>query len=187
MPLSFITGNPGKFREAQAIIPDLRQLDIDLPEIQDIDAKRIIAAKLSAAFKYRGSGGNDHAADQDEFIVEDISLYLDCLHGLPGPLIKWFMKTIGNTGLAEITEKFDNNRAQAKIIIGYAKGKDDVKFFESTMTGTIVAPRGENGFGWDPIFQPDSATKTFAEMTVAEKNAISMRRLALEKLKKSRI
>jgi|SRR3990167_4328421 len=177
MVLFFITSNPGKFREAQAIIGDLEQLDVDLPEIQEIDAKRIITAKLAAAFEYQSG----------EFIVEDISLYLDCLHGLPGPLIKWFLKTMGNAGLVEITQKFGNNRAQAKIIIGYAKSKDDVKFFENTIEGTIVEQRGEGGFGWDPIFQPTGSAKTFAEMTPAEKNSISMRRLALEKLKKSRI
>jgi inosine triphosphate pyrophosphatase len=46
--------------------------------------------------------------------------------------------------------------------------------------GTIVAPRGENMFGWDPIFQPKGYTQTFAEMDLEEKNKISHRGKALE-------
>jgi len=51
--------------------------------------------------------------------------------------------------------------------------------------GTIVEPRGETNFGWDPIFQPEGYTKTFAEMSADEKNSLSMRKLAAEKLKES--
>ena len=86
MSLYFITGSKGKFTEVQFIIPNLKQLNIDLPEIQELDARKIIEAKLQSAFEH-------HAG---EFIVEDTSLYLDCLNGLPGPLIKWFIKTIKN-------------------------------------------------------------------------------------------
>ena len=86
MNLYFITGNKNKFEEVKSILPNTEQLDIDLPEIQDIDAKIIIRAKLLAALKHKDG----------EFIVEDTSLYLDCLGGLPGPLIKWFMKNMGN-------------------------------------------------------------------------------------------
>ena len=86
MSLYFITGSKGKFAEVQLIIPNLKQLNIDLPEIQELDPKKIIEAKLQSAFEHRSG----------EFIVEDTSLYLDCLNGLPGPLIKWFIKTIKN-------------------------------------------------------------------------------------------
>ncbi|MBI4086627.1 RdgB/HAM1 family non-canonical purine NTP pyrophosphatase [Candidatus Kaiserbacteria bacterium] len=169
----FITGNKGKYEEVKAILPEVEQLDIDLPEIQEIDAHEVIKAKLEAAFAHK----------EGEFIVEDISLYLDCLNGLPGPLIKWFLKTIGNDGLAEIAEKFGNDKATAKTMIGYAKSSDDVHFFEGVIEGRIVPARGEGGFGWDPIFLPDGHDKTFAEMTAEEKNEISMRRIATSKLK----
>ncbi len=167
----FITGNKNKFREAKSIIPELEQLDIDLPEIQSIDAKEIIRSKLLEALKHKKA----------EFIVEDTSLYFDCLNGLPGPLIKWFMKTIGNEGLYKIAETFGNYNAEAKTIIGYFK--DNIYFFEGSIKGKIVAPSSGNGFGWDPIFKPEGSTKTFAEMTQEEKNSISMRRIALNKLK----
>ncbi len=90
--LYFITGSENKFKEAQAIIPALERVDIDLPEIQEIDARRIIEGKLSAAFAHH----------LGPFVVEDTSLYLDGLSGLPGPLIKWFLKTIGPEGIFKL-------------------------------------------------------------------------------------
>ncbi|KKQ35740.1 MAG: Ham1 family protein [Candidatus Nomurabacteria bacterium GW2011_GWB1_37_5] len=173
MPLYFITGNKNKLAEVKSVIADVEQLDINLPEIQEIDAHKIIAEKLHEAFHHHSG----------EFIVEDTSLYLSCLNGLPGPLIKWFMQTIGNEGIARIAEKFENAEAEARTIIGYAKNKEEIKYFEGVIKGKIVKPRGETKFGWDPIFQPDGYDKTFAEMKAEEKNNISMRRLALEKLK----
>lgn len=174
MTLYFITGNKNKFTEISTILPNVKQLDIDLPEIQDIDAKEIIKAKLLEAFKYQ----------QAELIVEDTSLYLDCLNSLPGPLIKWFMKTVGNEGLFNMVEKLNNNKAEAKTIIGYIKNPDEIYYFEGSVKGRIVSPIGKSGFGWDPIFQPEGFSKSFAELTQEEKNGISMRRIALNKLKK---
>lgn len=173
MPIYFITGNKNKLEEAKAILGDVEQLDIDLPEIQDIDAKKIISAKLAEALEHKDG----------EIIVEDTSLYLDCLNGLPGPLIKWFLKTIGNQGLAGLAEKFGNSKAEAKTMIGYAKSQKEIYFFEGSIKGKIIAPQGETNFGWDPIFQPDGFDKSFAEMGKEKKNNISMRRIALDKLK----
>lgn len=173
MTLYFLTGNVNKFTETQSIIPNIERLDIDLPEIQEIDAREVIRAKLLEAIKHK----------QAEFIVEDTSLYFDCLNGLPGPLIKWFMQTMGNEGLYNIVKKFENNRAEAKTIIGYAKNIDEIYYFEGSIKGEIVLPTGKFGFGWDQIFQPEAYSKSFAELTQEEKNDISMRRIALNKLK----
>jgi non-canonical purine NTP pyrophosphatase (RdgB/HAM1 family) len=171
----FITGNKGKLAEAKAILGDnkIEGLDIDLPEIQEIDAHEIIKAKLAEAEKHQ----------KGEFIVEDTSLYLDALNDLPGPLIKWFMKTIGNDGLAKIAEKFEDSKAQARTLVGYSDKKGRVEFFEGIIEGDITSPKG-TGFGWDPIFQPNGYNKTFGEMDSEEKNKISMRKIAFEKLKK---
>lgn len=174
MSLYFITGSSRKFSEIQSIISHIQQKDIDLPEIQELDPKRIITAKLHEAFQHCSG----------ECIVEDTSLYFDCLHGLPGPLIKWFMKTIGNEGLYTLTKALENHKATSKTLIGYAKSKDDMYFFEGEVKGTIVFPRGDKGFGWDAIFLPEGETKTFAEMTSEEKEKYSMRRIAADKLKK---
>lgn len=173
MVIHFITGSKNKFAEIQAILDEVEQLDIDLPEIQEIDAHKIIRAKLEEALKHK----------KEAFMVEDTSLYFDALNGLPGPLIKWFMKTAGNDGLFKIADAFKNYGAEAKTIIGYTDGSGNIEFFEGSVRGAIVAPRGETSFGWDPIFQPEGRDKTFAEMTADEKNAFSMRKLAAEKLK----
>lgn len=173
MSLYFVTGNKGKLAEVQSILGNVEVLDIDLPEIQSLDAHEIIKAKLEEAQKHQAG----------EFIVEDNSLYLEGLKGLPGPLIKWFMKTVGNDGLYKMAEAFGNFNAEAKVIIGYSNSAGEISFFEGNTKGAIVSPRGEGGFGWDSIFQPEGYTKTFGEMSAEEKNSFSMRRIAVEKLK----
>ncbi|MBI2577659.1 MAG: non-canonical purine NTP pyrophosphatase [Candidatus Wildermuthbacteria bacterium] len=173
MTLYFVTGSMHKFAEAKEFLPEIEQLDLDLAEVQDIDPTLIIKAKLQTAF--------NHA--QGEFFVEDTGLYFEVLNGMPGPLIKWFLKSLGRKGLYQLAKKMGNTKAEAKAIIGYAKTKDEVYFFEGTVKGTIVSPRGESDFGWDPIFQPEGFKKTFAQMSLEEKNSISHRREALLRLK----
>ncbi|MDB5237338.1 MAG: hypothetical protein JWL88_440 [Parcubacteria group bacterium] len=169
----FITGNKNKFDEVQLVLPvRIEQIEIELPEIQEIDSRKIIESKLQAAFTHHDG----------PFIVEDTSLHLGALNGLPGPLIKWFEKTIRNEGLVDIAEKAENTSAQARTLIGYALNKDNIEFFEGIIEGDIVKSRGENGFGWDAIFQPKGENRTFAEMSIEEKGTVSMRRSAAVKL-----
>ena len=171
--LFFITGNANKLKEAKIILNfEIESLDIDLKEIQSLDAHEIIKNKLEEAIKKHS--GN--------FIVEDVSLTFECMNGLPGPLIKWFLKSVGVNGLVKITKLFNNNKAIAKCIIGYFN-EGEIQFFEGLVNGKIVEPRGNNGFGWDSIFQPDAFTKTYAEMYEEEKNKISHRTMAFEKFK----
>lgn len=172
MVINFVTGNSGKLAEAKAILGGdiIQALEVDLPEIQETDPRKIIKHKLVEALKYT----------KDWVMVEDVSVCLDCLGGLPGPLIKWFLKSIGGEGISRLCQKMGNNRAAAKVVIGLAKPDSDIHFFEGKVAGVIVAPRGENGFGWDSIFMPDGAQKTFGQMTAEEKNKVSMRRMALE-------
>ncbi|MFA5259250.1 MAG: non-canonical purine NTP pyrophosphatase [Candidatus Pacearchaeota archaeon] len=171
MVVYFITGNSKKFEEASQIIQGIEKLDIDLPEIQELDPRKIIEEKLKEARK-------NHSG---EFFCEDTSVYLECLNGFPGPLIKWFKKSIEIDGIYCLVSKYENNNAVAKTIIGYSKG-EEINFFEGEIKGKIVSPRGKRDFGWDPIFQPNGHDKTMAEMTLEEKNKISMRKQALEKL-----
>ncbi len=174
MTICFVTGNANKFAEARAIVPELEMLEMDLPEIQEIDAPAIIVAKFAEAVR-RMPGR--------ELVVEDTSLSLKCLNGLPGPLIKWFLQAMGPRGLYEIASRFDETRATARTMIGYMDGAGMVRFFEGAVDGSIVLPRGATKFGWDPVFRPSGHLKTFAEMTRDEKNAISMRRQAFAGLK----
>ena len=171
--IKFITSSKNKLAEVKAVFPNVEQLDIDLPEIQEIDPHKIIQAKMEEAFNHLDG----------EFIVEDTSLYFDVLGGLPGPLIKWFMKSMGHDGLYNLCEKLGNNVAVAKTIIGYAKHRGEISFFEGVLRGRIVKPRVDSKFGWDSIFLPDGHEKTIAEMSFEEKNKISMRSLAIEHLK----
>lgn len=173
MTLYFITGNKNKLAEVQALLPQVQQLDIDLAEIQEINPHKIIEAKLQEALKHK----------EGEFIVEDTSLYFDALNGLPGPLIKWFSHKLGNNGLYNLALSQQNTRAEAKTLIGYAKSKQEIFYFEGTIKGTIISPTGETTFGWDPIFQPEGYTKSFAQMSSDEKRTISMRTIAVKKLK----
>ncbi len=109
MAIHFITGSKNKLAEIQAILGDVEQLDIDLPEVQELDAHKIIRAKLEEALNHK----------KEAFIVEDTSLYFDALKGLPGPLIKWFMKTVGNEGLFKIADAFGNYGTSGTVCRGY--------------------------------------------------------------------
>jgi non-canonical purine NTP pyrophosphatase (RdgB/HAM1 family) len=172
MPLYFITGSAGKFSEAQRTIPQLQQLDIDLPEIQSLDVQEILTAKVQAAY--------DH--HQGEFLVEDTGLYFEGLPGLPGPFIKWFFKSLDNPGLFHLSQSLGNNAALVKITVAYAQSREVIHFFEGSVKGTIVSPRGTEGFGWDPIFMPDGETHTFAELGEHGKQQYNPRRIAFEQL-----
>lgn len=171
--ISFITGSDNKFAEVMAFIPDLEKLHMDLPEIQEIDARKIIEAKLKVAMEqHRGT-----------LMVEDTSLYLECLGGLPGPLVKWFEQTMQSEGIAKMAIALGDTRATARTIIGLATEAGDIAFFEGTVEGTLVLPRVPSNFGWDNIFVPNGHDRTFAEMTKEEKGKISMRSIAVLKLK----
>lgn len=172
MSILFITGNKNKLAELRAFIPGIEQLDIDLNEIQTTDAKAIIEAKIKEAYQHH----------QGTFIVEDTSLYFESLNGLPGPLIKWFIKSLGREGLYNLAHNSGNVKATAKTLIGLSNGPDDIHYFEGSIGGKIVFPRGETAFGWDPIFQPEGYNQTFAEMSPDQKNEISHRRRAVDKL-----
>lgn len=172
MTLTFITGNENKLREARQILGAVQSLKLDLSEIQSLDPHEVIRAKLKEAFKHHPG----------PFIVEDTSLSLDCLNGLPGTFIKFFLETVKEEGLSRIATHHDNPCAIAKTIIGYATDPSDVHFFEGTIVGKVVAPRGSNGFGWDVIFVPEGHHLTFAEMSSDEKNSMSMRKRAFEQL-----
>ncbi len=171
MTLYFITGNTGKFAEVQALVPEIERLDLDLAEIQDFDARRIVAAKLAEARRHQDGA----------FLVEDTSLYLDALNGLPGPFIKCFLERLGDAGIARLASTLGNDRAVARTVLGYAAPDGQVAIFEGAVAGKIVAPQGDRGFGWDKIFVPDGAEASFGQMEPELKQAYSMRRLAVER------
>lgn len=79
---------------------------------------------------------------------------------------------------------FDNYSATAVCTFAYSDSKSDkVILFHGKTEGTIVEPRGPRDFGWDPCFQPDGFTQTYAELSKDVKNSISHRYKALDLLK----
>lgn len=174
--LHFITGNKNKFQEFQDILgkENVEQLKIDLPEIQEIDPHKIIKHKLQEALKHHSW----------PLLIEDTSLYFDCLWwSLPWPFIKRFLQEMKNEGLYALAKKYNNYQAKATVLIGYAENKDKIEFFEGTVEWIIVEPRCTTDFWRDVIFQPQGHDRPYGAMSKIEKNKISARRLALDKLK----
>jgi inosine triphosphate pyrophosphatase len=170
----FVTGNKNKLKEVRAIMPEIEGLDLDLAEIQELEPKKILEAKLEEAKKYKPN---------TNLIVEDLSLEIEGMKGLPGPLIKWFLKSVEIDGIYKMAKLFGNQKAIARLTLGFCNANGENKYFEGIVNGKIVKPRGESDFGWDPIFVPKGHDKTYAEMGMEEKNKISHRKIALEKLK----
>lgn len=117
--------------------------------------------------------------------------FIECACGLinflfcmAGPYIKWFLDRIGPEGLYKMLEGWDDKSAQAICTFAYAPSADGkVILFQGVTEGHIVYPRGPRDFGWDPCFQPIGYDKTYAELPKAEKNAISHRFKAVDKMR----
>lgn len=174
--IRFLTGNQHKLQEAQAIVGNqisIAAQQADLPEIQSTAVAEVVQAKLLEAQKqYDGA-----------LIVEDTGLCIAMMRGFPGALIKSYLAHLGNEGIAQYN---GGSQAYAETIIGYTDGRGNSTFFQARVDGFIAsAPQGE-GFGWDPIFIPaiEGMCKTFAAMTLQEKNQYSMRSKAFRLLRK---
>lgn len=173
-PKFFATTNKNKLREANEILgEELQQIELDLIEPQGLAVEEVIRIKTKDAFIKAGK----------PVLVEDTSLSFETWSGLPGALIKWFLSSVGNEGILKMLGSETNRDATAKTAVGFYDGKE-YHIYTGEVKGTIpTEPQGESGFGWDPIFIPDGHEKSFAQMAAEEKNKISMRRMALEKLK----
>lgn len=120
-------------------------------------------------------------------LAEDSGLEVDALDGRPSAYSARYAGEERNDitnykkVLTELGES-ENRKARFISIITY-KNKEREDVFEGNMDGCIaMSPRGENGFGYDPIFIPEGFTKTNAELSLEEKNAISHRKKALDEL-----
>ena len=115
-------------------------------------------------------------------IVEDVSLGFDELGNFPGPYVRWLLEAAGGKGLAAIAYALNNRTARAQCCVAYWDGKQGHLFHGESVGEILVKPRGEQRFGWDAWFQPEGSTKTFAEMTPEEKDALSHRGKAYRSL-----
>ena len=167
----FVTQSSNKVAEVERILGiKLEHVDLDLPEIQAVELEDVVTQKVKYAYEVLG---------KKPVMVEDTGLFIEAWNGLPGALIKWFVKQVGGTGICKMMDGFPNRKARAKTIVATYDGQLNISTGE--VVGQIaLVPRGNSGFGWDNIFIPDEASETFAEMSPEMKDKYSMRRLAFE-------
>ncbi len=171
--LRFVTTNAEKAAEAEAHLgsTEVTQVDYDYEEIQSPDLGDIAARGAEEAYE---------ALDGDApIIVDDTGFYIHALDGFPGPYAAYVDDTIGIERVWELASDLADKSASFRSAIGYADA-EQVRTFEGRVDGTLVPPRGEGGFGYDPIFEYEG--ETFAELSMAEKNEISHRARALTEL-----
>ena len=178
IPEYFVTTNDNKLREVKEMLGgiDIQKYQPEkvIYEPQAIDIMEVISEKAFQAFRDTGK----------VVLVEDTSLSFDAWNGLPGALIKWFLDAVGVAGIIKMMRGEENRKATATTVFAFFDA-DGLHHYPGIIEGSISQePRGNDGFGWDSIFVPAGLDKTFAEMSSAEKNECSMRRMALDLLRK---
>lgn len=165
--LAFLTSNRHKFREARAALGPavpLEQVAAPKPELQADDLETI--ARFGAGFAARVLGR--------PVVVEDTGLFVEALGGFPGPYSAYVARTVGNAGLLKLMDGVRDRRAVFRSAVAFAVPGGEPALFVGEVPGRITTePRGRGGFGFDPIF--GCRGRTFAEMSIAEKAAVSHR------------
>ena len=122
-------------------------------------------------------------------IADDTGLFVNALNGEPGVFSSRYAGEEGNSGkncekLIQNLEGIEDRSAYFKTVLALITEDKKVFKAEGICNGRIIKElKGENGFGYDPLFVPDGYSKTFAELGNDIKNKISHRALALEELK----
>ncbi|MDX1774535.1 XTP/dITP diphosphohydrolase [Oceanihabitans sediminis] len=184
MQLVFATNNLNKLKEVQALIPEhikllsLKDIECfeDVPETQDTIEGNAIQKAEYIKTKY----GYDCFAD-------DTGLEVESLNGEPGVYSARYAGEQRNDNdnmdklLANLKDK-PNRKAQFKTVIAlHLNGK--LETFTGICKGEITTEKqGEKGFGYDPIFKAEGYDKTFAEISLEEKNKIGHRGKAVNQL-----
>ena len=184
MQLVFATNNPNKLKEVQSLMPrhitllslaDISCLE-DLPETQDT----IKGNAVQKAEYVKNHYGYDCFAD-------DTGLEVEALNGAPGVYSARYAgeQCIPNDNMDKLLKALENKNsrtAQFKTVIALYLN-NELKIFTGICGGEIAKTKhGDNGFGYDPIFRPEGYAKTFAELSLKEKNAISHRGKAIHQL-----
>jgi XTP/dITP diphosphohydrolase len=176
----FATGNINKLNEARSILSSygfaVAMLRVKGDEMQSDSLKEI--AKTSAVNAFKRS--------RLPIFVEDAGLFIDALSGFPGPYAAYVYKTIHNSGILRLMENVADRQARFQSVIAYCdETLREPKCFDGESKGEITTTerrqQGKSAFGFDPIFQPIGSSKTFAEMTIEEKNSFSHRAMAIRK------
>jgi XTP/dITP diphosphohydrolase len=181
------TRNKGKIRELKELLADLEGVDLltfsECPfhEVEETGSTFQENALLKARTIAAETG---HAV-----LADDAGLEVASLNGEPGVRSARYAGTPtdyvrNNTLLLERLQGVGDRRARFVMVaaLHLPDGREFVR--EGSLTGRITCrPAGEGGFGYDPLFIPVGTSRTLAEMTLAEKNAISHRRRAIEGIK----
>ena len=179
--LLFVTGNENKFREVHHLITnsvknyELIRSQEQLTEIQ--------ADSLSEVALFKVRSVMDKI--KEPFFVEDAGFFVDDhLKGFPGVYSAYVMKSVGYDAILKILGPKEPRKAHFEAVIAYCDNARQIHLFKGENYGTVsFEARGSSGFGFDPVFiSADTPEKTFAELTIEEKNKISHRRRALMQL-----
>ena len=168
-----VTTNKNKLLEINQILNTSHKLSkIEIPEIQSLDLDEVITEKAKTAYENI----------KKPVLVEDISLEITSLNGLPGPFVKFFLQALGTEGTVKLV---GTKSTKTKVTAALALYNGSIiKIFKGIVWGTLSKKnRGEGGFGFDKVFIPKGYKQTYAEMDQKIKNKISHRAKALEKLK----
>ena len=183
MRIVLATRNPGQVAERRALLADL---PVDLVSAADIDGAPEVeedAPTLEGNARKKAEALNRHAGLPT--LADDTGLEVDALGGAPGVHSARFAgpDADADKNRARLLRDLDgasDRRARFRTVLAFADG-EEVRFFEGVCPGVITeAERGEGGFGYDALFQPEGETQTFAEMPAEAKNQISHRGRALE-------
>ncbi|MEX2724608.1 MAG: XTP/dITP diphosphatase [Candidatus Freyarchaeota archaeon] len=172
----FATSNIGKVEEAERTLKEYGILLLHLPmkliEIQSDNLEEIAVFSAQKAWENQGK----------PLFVEDAGLFIKELKGFPGPYSSYVFKTISNEGILKLMSDKVNRAAYFQSVIAFCNGKSTTTF-KGEVRGEISKEiRGGHGFGFDPIFIPEEGDgRTFGEMDISEKTAISHRTKALKK------
>lgn len=168
----FASTNQNKFQEVRSILAphriDAEFARAELTEIQSDSLEAIAREKATSAF----------AQVSRPVIVEDDGLFVGALGGFPGQYSSYVFKTIGNAGILKLLSGAQERSASFVSLIAFSDG-NNVRVFEGRVSGRIAVQEAKGGWGYDPIFVPDGASQTYAELE--NKNDYSHRRKALDR------
>ena len=167
----FVTGNEGKFEEAQKILGEVEQRNLGYVEIQADTLEEVTLFGMKEVME----------KSEGAVMIEDAGLFIEALNGFPGVYSAYVFGTIGNEGILKLMDGAEDRRAVFRSVLGYAEPGMEPVIFKGELWGEITtAPRGSGGFGYDPIFEVEG--KTISEMGLDEKNRISHRGAAIRDL-----
>ena len=184
MELIFATHNQNKVEEITAILPPV----IEIKSLRDINFKNEISETSETL---QGNALIKARTIFNQFkrncFADDTGLEVEVLNGDPGVLSARYAgnQNIAIDNIKKLLRKLknhDNRKAQFRTVIALIYDRNEY-FFEGIIKGKIIGEaKGNNGFGYDPIFQPENYFLSFAQLDKEEKNKISHRAIAFRKL-----